>query len=170
MPEDDKVKTVIGEDVEVVGSIKCSNNIQVEGKINGDLNCAGAASIGEKASIKGNISVESVVVLGQIHGNITSKDKIELKSSAKVNGDVRSKRLIVEDGVSFVGKSEVNAGGIKPSRAAGASTYQARESEEPARPAQEQGEHEEEDEQKEEIRKNIKNDAKNRASGFFNRK
>ncbi len=169
MPEERDAKTVIGKDVEVTGSIKCSNNILIEGKINGDLTCSGTASIGENASIKGNLSVEAAVVHGQIYGNITSKDKIELKSSAKVNGDVKSKRLIVEDGVSFVGKSEVNAGSIKPSQSEDDSMQQPPKSDDTARQAQ--GDKQKQASgQKEETRQNIKDDPKNRSSVFFNRK
>lgn len=115
MDGNDKAKTVIAEDVEIQGSIKCAGNIQLDGKLNGDMNCNGNAVIGASANVKGNISVESVSVLGQINGNITAKDRIELKSTARLNGDIRAKRLTVEDGVSFVGKSEVNpSGGARP--------------------------------------------------------
>ncbi len=49
--------------------------------------------------------------MGQVSGNITAKDKIELKSTARLHGDIRAKRLTVEDGVTFVGKVEVNPAG-----------------------------------------------------------
>ena len=49
--------------------------------------------------------------LGQTQGNITAKDRIEMKSSGRVTGDIRAKRLSVEDGVTFVGRSEVNPSG-----------------------------------------------------------
>ena len=48
---------------------------------------------------------------GQLNGNINAKDRIEMKSTARVMGDIRAKRLHVEDGVTFVGKSEVNPSG-----------------------------------------------------------
>ena len=111
-------KTVIADDVEVTGSIKCSSNIQLDGKLNGDLNCSGNVVVGNSAVIKGNISADSTTVMGQINGNITAKDRIELKSSARLTGDIRAKRLSVEDGVTFVGKSEVNPSGTAAGRAA----------------------------------------------------
>ena len=105
------VKTIIGQDVEIVGSVKCAGSIQLDGKLNGDMTCSGAAIIGAGANVKGNLSVESVTILGQVNGNVTAKDKIELKASANLNGDLRAKRLSVEDGVTFIGKSEVNPSG-----------------------------------------------------------
>jgi len=104
-------KTMMGEDVEVVGSIKSASSIQIDGKLSGDLTCSGNAIIGASAHIKGNLSVDSVTVHGQINGNINAKDRIELKSTANLNGDIRGKRLSVEDGVTFIGKSEVNPSG-----------------------------------------------------------
>jgi len=104
-------KTVVAEDIEITGSVKCAGNIQFDGKLNGDMICNGNASIGATASIKGNISVDSVTMLGQINGNVTAKDRIELKASARINGDIKAKRLTVEEGVTFIGKSEVNPSG-----------------------------------------------------------
>jgi cytoskeletal protein CcmA (bactofilin family) len=105
------IKTIIAEDIEIVGSIKSASNIQLAGKLNGDLTCTGNAVIGETASVKGNITANSTTVKGQINGNVTVKDRIELCSTARLNGDIRSKRLSVEDGATFVGKSEVNPTG-----------------------------------------------------------
>ena len=104
-------KTIIAEDVEITGSIKTSSPIRIDGKLNGDLTCGGHAVIGASAHVKGNISVESVSVEGHVTGNITARDRIELKASTNLNGDIRAKRLTVEDGVTFVGKSEVNPSG-----------------------------------------------------------
>jgi cytoskeletal protein CcmA (bactofilin family) len=112
------VKTVIGEDVEVSGNIKCESNIQINGKLNGDLTCGGQAMIGNTCAIKGNMSVETVSIMGQVNGNITARDKIELKSTARLHGDIRAKRLTVEDGVTFVGKVEVNPSGAGANAAA----------------------------------------------------
>ncbi len=101
-------QAIITEDVEIVGTVKSASAIHIDGKLNGDLSCSADAVIGKNAVIRGNISVDSTTVLGQVNGNIMAKDRIELKSSAKVTGDIKAKRLSVEDGVSFVGKSEVN--------------------------------------------------------------
>jgi cytoskeletal protein CcmA (bactofilin family) len=107
----EQAKTVIGEDVEISGNVKCESNIQLNGKLNGDLTCGGQALIGDTAAVKGNLSIETISIMGQVSGNITAKDKIELKSTARLHGDIRAKRLTVEDGVTFVGKVEVNPAG-----------------------------------------------------------
>ena len=105
------MKTVIGEDVEIVGSVKCTSSIQIDGKLNGDLTCKGSAVVGPSANVKGNLNVESVTIHGHVTGNVEAKDRIALKATANLSGDIRGKRLSVEDGVTFVGKSEVNPQG-----------------------------------------------------------
>lgn len=111
MSPQDQIRTTIGEDVEITGNIKCESGIQINGKLNGDLTCAGMAQIGAACSVKGNMSIDTVSIMGQVNGNITARDKIELKATAKLHGDIRAKRLTVEDGVTFVGKVEVNPAG-----------------------------------------------------------
>ncbi|MBC8453425.1 polymer-forming cytoskeletal protein [PVC group bacterium] len=107
----ERVKTIIGEDVEITGGVKCESSIQIDGKLNGDLTCNGTATIGGSSAIKGNLSGEMVMISGQVNGNIVAKDKIELKSTARLHGDIRSRRLTVEDGTTFVGKVDVNPAG-----------------------------------------------------------
>jgi len=113
-----QTKTVIAEDIEIVGSVKAASDIHLAGKLNGDLNCNGNAIVGETANIKGNISANATSVMGQVNGNISVKDRVELKATARLNGDIRAKRLIVEDGATFVGKSEVNPAGAPAGRPA----------------------------------------------------
>jgi cytoskeletal protein CcmA (bactofilin family) len=110
-------KTIIGEDVEISGNVKCESNIQLNGKLNGDLTCGGQAMVGDTSAVKGNLNIETISIMGQVNGNITAKDKIELKSTARLHGDIRAKRLTVEDGVTFIGKVEVNPAGTNAAAA-----------------------------------------------------
>ena len=116
MEADKTAKTHISEDVEITGNVKSASHIQFDGKLNGDLNCEGVATFGKTAAVKGNVNADTVSIAGNIVGNVTAKDRIEMKSTAKVQGDVRAKRLTVEDGVTFVGKSEVNPTGLGESK------------------------------------------------------
>lgn len=104
-------QSVITADVEIKGVIKSAGSVQLDGKLEGDLVCEGDAGIGSTATIKGTISANSIVVEGTVNGTITARDKIEMRSTARIMGDIKSKRLSVEDGVTFIGKSEVNPTG-----------------------------------------------------------
>jgi len=104
-------QSVISNEVEITGTIRSSGSVQIDGKLDGELHCGGDAVIGKSANIKGNLAVNSAVIEGAITGNVTAKDRIEMKSTARVTGDIKSKRLSVEDGVTFIGRSEVNPSG-----------------------------------------------------------
>jgi cytoskeletal protein CcmA (bactofilin family) len=113
MAENAQTHSFITSDVEVIGTIKSSSAIRLDGKLEGELHCESDVAIGKTAVIKGNLEVNSITVAGTINGNITARDKIELKSTAKLLGDIKAKRLSVEDGVTFVGRSEVNPTGAE---------------------------------------------------------
>lgn len=116
MENTEAVKTIIDSQVVITGTIKSAGSIQIDGKLEGDLQCEADAVIGKDANIKGNMTVNSVSILGTINGNVTAKDRIEMKSSARIMGDIKSKRLTVEDGVTFIGRSEVNPSGTPVSQ------------------------------------------------------
>jgi cytoskeletal protein CcmA (bactofilin family) len=109
--ENSATQSIIAADVEITGTIKSTGAVRIDGKLEGELNCAGDAIVGQTATIKGNLNVNSATIEGTINGNVIAKDRIEMKSSARVTGDIRSKRLSVEDGVTFIGRSEVNPSG-----------------------------------------------------------
>ena len=111
MDNETTAKSIIDSQVEIVGTIKTPGAIQIDGTLQGDLDCGGDAIIGKSAQIKGSLLVNSITISGTVNGNVTAKDRIEMKSTARVMGDIKSKRLAVEDGVTFVGKSEVNPTG-----------------------------------------------------------
>lgn len=115
-------ETIIAADVEITGTIKTSGSIQLNGKLEGDLHCEGTTTIGKSATVKGNLFVDSVSLEGSVTGNVTAKDRIQMLATAKVHGDIKAKRLTVEDGVTFIGRSEVNPSG-QTATGSGGSTF-----------------------------------------------
>ena len=100
-------KNVLNSDVEIKGNVKFAGELTLEGKLEGEVNSDGTLIIGETGTVNGNVSAGTVSVRGKINGNITARDKIEIKSKAEVFGDIRSAKLAIEEGVTFVGKTEV---------------------------------------------------------------
>ena len=111
MDNNETPQSVISTEVEITGTIKSSGSVRIDGKLEGELHCSGDAVIGKSAQIKGNLVVNSASIEGTVLGNVTAKDRIEMKSTARLTGDIRAKRLSVEDGVTFIGRSEVNSSG-----------------------------------------------------------
>jgi len=108
-------KNVLSSDVELKGSLKFAGELTLEGKLEGEVNCDGILHLGETGVVNGNLNVGSIVVHGKINGNVFAKDKIEIKSKAEVLGDIRAARLVIEEGVTFVGKTEINPNKVAPS-------------------------------------------------------
>jgi cytoskeletal protein CcmA (bactofilin family) len=111
-------KNTLNSDVEVKGTLKFSGELTFDGKLDGDINSEGALNLGDNAVVKGTIDVGSVVVRGKITGNILAKEKIDIKAKTELFGDVRAAKLVIEEGVTFVGKSEVNPNKVSPTPAA----------------------------------------------------
>ncbi|HHY84656.1 MAG TPA: polymer-forming cytoskeletal protein [Verrucomicrobia bacterium] len=107
-------KNVLNADVEIKGTLKFSGELVFEGKLEGDIQTDGTLHLGDTAVITGNISAQSVVVRGKVNGNITAKDKIDIKGKTELFGDIRASKLAVEEGVTFVGKTEVNPNKVSP--------------------------------------------------------
>jgi cytoskeletal protein CcmA (bactofilin family) len=107
-------KNVLSSDVEIKGNLKFGGELSFEGKLEGEIASDGTLLVGEGAVINGNVNVSSIVVRGKITGNVSAKDKIELKTKAEVFGDIRAAKLAIEEGVTFVGKTEVNPNKVAP--------------------------------------------------------
>src|SRR5215510_2621318 len=110
-------KNILSSDVEIKGNLKFAGELTFEGKLEGEINSDGTLLLGDSAVINGNINANAVVVRGKINGNVSAKDKIEIKSKTELFGDIRASKLSIEEGVTFVGKTEVNPNKVAPSAA-----------------------------------------------------
>jgi len=100
-------RNVLSSDVEIKGTVKFTNDLVVDGRIEGEIQSDGNLTVGENARLKAEIKTGTVVVYGKVHGNIVASDRVELKASAEVVGDIKAKTLSIEPGAIFVGKSAV---------------------------------------------------------------
>ena len=127
-------KNALNSDVEIKGNIKFSGELAFDGKLDGEIHTDGILTLGDSAVINGNIAAQSVVVRGKVNGNINAKEKIDIKSKAELFGDLRATKLVIEEGVTYVGKTEVNPNKVTPT-APPARPVEAPKSPEPARAA-----------------------------------
>jgi len=94
---------VIGVGVTVVGQIRSSGFVQIEGHVEGEV-CASTLVVNGVGSIKGDVVADSVLVRGKIIGNLRGRD-IQLRATAHVEGAIFHQLLGVEAGATFEGKS-----------------------------------------------------------------
>ena len=107
-------KNILNSDVEIKGNLKFAGELTFEGKLEGEIHTDGLLNLGDSAVVNGNINAQAVVVRGKVNGNIVAKEKIEIKAKTELFGDIRAAKLVVEEGVTFVGKTEVNPNKVAP--------------------------------------------------------
>lgn len=105
-------KNILTNDVQVTGTIQFESELIFDGKLEGEIISDGVLTLGKNANVQGEVKTKSVTVHGTVIGNITVTERCELKASSQLTGDLRATRIIIEEGATFVGKSEVT-----PSRA-----------------------------------------------------
>lgn len=93
--------SVLSSDLHVTGNMKTTGDIQVEGTVEGDIR-AHLLTIGESATIKGEVIADDVVVNGRIVGRVRGL-KVRLTSTARVEGDIIHKTIAIESGAHFEG-------------------------------------------------------------------
>jgi cytoskeletal protein CcmA (bactofilin family) len=125
-------KDILSSDVEIKGSIKFQKELLIDGKVEGEINSDGVLTIGENADIRGEVKTKSITVYGKVQGNITVAERCELTSRCTLQGDLKAARLVIEEGATFIGKSEVTSAGGGASK--GASRPEIVRNEEPAAP------------------------------------
>src|SRR5437867_13223552 len=103
-------KDILSSDVEIKGSIKFQKELLIDGKVEGEINSDGVLTIWEHADSRGEIKTKSITVFGKVQGNITVAERCELKAKCTLQGDLKAARLIIEEGATFIGKSEVTSG------------------------------------------------------------
>jgi cytoskeletal protein CcmA (bactofilin family) len=108
------VKNVLNSDVEIKGNLKFAGELTFEGKLEGEIHADGTLHLGDSAVVNGNVNVGTVIVRGKMNGNIVAKDKIEIKAKSELFGDIRGAKLVIEEGVTFVGKTEINPNKVAP--------------------------------------------------------
>ena len=97
----------LSKDVEIKGTITFDSNLFIDGRLEGEILSSGTLTIGENGSVKGDIQAAAVSIHGVVNGNVTVEQRCELKTDAELVGDLKAPRLIIEEGATFVGRSEV---------------------------------------------------------------
>lgn len=94
-------------DVEIKGSLTFSNELLLEGRVEGDVFSGSTLIIGETAAIKGTVRTLNVTIYGVVEGDIEAQERCELKSTANVVGNIAARRFSIEEGATFQGRSKV---------------------------------------------------------------
>jgi len=98
---------ILSRGVSIVGSVKFHDQLVIDGEVRGDINSTGTLTIGEHASIHGEVRSKSVTVQGTVEGNIFATERCELKAGCTLRGDIEAPRLVVDENATFLGSAKV---------------------------------------------------------------
>jgi cytoskeletal protein CcmA (bactofilin family) len=96
--------STIGPTIKVKGELRASEDLTLEGRIEGSIVCEkGAVVVTSSGDIKGNILASDITVFGRTNGQLVALDVVDIRAEATVAGQVISKRFILNDGARFDG-------------------------------------------------------------------
>jgi len=102
-PNPDKVDTLVGNKTVFEGKLNAYGGIRIDGTVKGEIECQGVLVVGNAGKIEANVISDSAIVGGEVIGNITAKDRLEIISQGRVLGDIATSHLVIADGVTFEG-------------------------------------------------------------------
>lgn len=107
-PESRGGSATIGKAVKIVGQIYSKEELYVDGDLEGTLEALeNKLTVGPNGTVHASVKAREVVVLGTIQGNVEAAEKIEIRKDAKLVGDIRTARIIIEDGAYFKGSIDI---------------------------------------------------------------
>jgi cytoskeletal protein CcmA (bactofilin family) len=86
------------------GKIVASDSVRIEGKLSGEARSNELIEVGEAGVIEGDLTAKHIITAGHIKGAVNAAEKIELKGTCRLEGDLITVRLVIEDGAQFEGR------------------------------------------------------------------
>lgn len=104
----------IGKSVVIKGELSGSEDLYLDGQVEGSIALKGnSLTVGPNGQVKASVEAKGVVVQGKLEGNIQASDRVELRKSAVVTGDINTQRISIEEGAFLKGKVEISRADAK---------------------------------------------------------
>jgi cytoskeletal protein CcmA (bactofilin family) len=114
----DKLVMNLGKSVMIKGELSGSEDLTLYGRMEGSVKLPEyTLTIGPDADIRAEISAKTVVIMGGVTGNVVAGEKVEIRATGSVTGDIASPRLAIQDGGCMRGKVATTKGDLKQNRA-----------------------------------------------------
>lgn len=105
---EDRIDTIIGDDIVFKGSLKFSNSLKVKGQFKGTIESDGELYIGETGEVEADILIVTLGVSGSLRGNVEAKGRVDITKSAVIVGDIKTPMISIEPGGKFTGNCVMN--------------------------------------------------------------
>lgn len=101
-------QTVLGRSTVLKGELSANEDLAIEGQLDGSINLQDhCLTVGANSQVKAEIHARSVIVHGSVEGNVTTREKVDIRKSGRVLGDLNAAGIAIEDGAFFKGKIEI---------------------------------------------------------------
>ncbi len=101
-------QAVLGKSVIVKGQIYSREDLTIDGEVEGTVELQEhRLTVGPNGKVTAGVKAREIVVLGTIHGNVETTDKIDIRKDAKLVGDIKTARVVIEDGAYFKGNIDI---------------------------------------------------------------
>jgi cytoskeletal protein CcmA (bactofilin family) len=98
----------IGKSVVIKGDLTGSEDLYVDGQVEGSISLkTNSLTVGPNGQVKASVEAKGVVVQGRLEGNVQASDRVELRKSAVVTGDISTQRISIEEGAYLKGKIDI---------------------------------------------------------------
>ena len=125
----------IGKSVVIKGELTGSEDLTIEGHVEGKIELRqNVLTIGPNGKIKAQVFAKSVVILGEVTGNVTASEKVDLRDNGSVDGDIAAPRVAIAEGAHFRGSIDMQRTGAKTEAKAAAPASQASAPAQPSQP------------------------------------
>lgn len=102
--------TYLGAGTTIKGELRCGESLRIDGKLVGEVHCEQLLTIGEKGSLEASIDGETVVVAGEVKGDIKASRKITLEATARVTGNLTTPGIVIQEGARLEGRIMIGGG------------------------------------------------------------
>lgn len=103
------VVSIIGPGMKIVGDCSSDGTIRVEGQVEGAVKAGKSVVVGEGGTVKGDISTQDAIIAGTVDGSVVAESRVELQATCRVQGDIRSRRVKLEEGGQVDGQLHMGA-------------------------------------------------------------
>jgi cytoskeletal protein CcmA (bactofilin family) len=101
--ESSPINALLGKGSAFEGKLIFEGTVRIDGIFKGEIESSDNLVIGENASVKAEIRVNTILISGEVEGNIEAKTKVEIHAPGKMIGNIKTPSLIIEEGVIFEG-------------------------------------------------------------------
>ncbi len=108
----ESVISIIGPGMKVVGDCETDGTIRIEGVVEGSVRAGKAVVVGRDGRVQGDITTQDAVISGSVAGTLNAESRLELQATARIDGEIRARRMQLEEGAILNGTVQMGEGGL----------------------------------------------------------